>query len=111
MDKYDVTLYVYDITNGKKINDLGMAKQFSPMFIGKTIEGVYHTSLVVYGVEYFFGGGICRGYPKVINYNLSQHLTDSLSKKVCSVLLKFLKKCLKNTLMKLTLSLASKPIT
>lgn len=51
----------------KDVFRLGMAKQFSPMFIGKTIEGVYHTSIVVYGIEFFFGGGICRGYPKVIN--------------------------------------------
>lgn len=53
-----VTLLVYDISNG-------MAKSFSPMFLGKVIEGIYHTSIVVYGREYFYGGGICNAFPKV----------------------------------------------
>ena len=53
-----VTMLLYDISNG-------MAKQFSPMMVGKVIEAIYHSSIVVYGVEYFFGGGICTGQPKV----------------------------------------------
>lgn len=57
-DKYLVMLYVYDITNG-------MAKTMSPMFLGKVIEGVWHTGLVVYEKEYFYGGGICVGVPGV----------------------------------------------
>lgn len=60
-DKYTVSLYLYDISNG-------MAKSFSPMLIGKVIEGVWHTGLVVYGKEYFYGGGICQAAPKV-NFN------------------------------------------
>ena len=44
----------------------GMAKGMSQMFLGKQIDGVWHTSIVVYGVEYYFGGGICTSYPKVI---------------------------------------------
>jgi len=56
-------LYEYDISKG-------MAKSFSPMFIGKTIEAIYHTSIVVYGMEYFFGGAICREYPKSTPYGL-----------------------------------------
>ena len=43
-----------------------MAKSLSPMLIGKTVDGIYHTSLVLYGVEYYFGGGICQGVPKVL---------------------------------------------
>jgi hypothetical protein len=58
-DKFKVKLFTYDISNG-------MAKSFSPMFIGKVIEGVWHTSLVVYGNEYFYGGGVCVEKPKVI---------------------------------------------
>lgn len=51
-----VTLNVYDLTNG-------MARQLSPMLIGKQIDGIWHTSLVVFNHEYFFGGGICIEYP------------------------------------------------
>jgi hypothetical protein len=57
-NKFQVSIYLYDITNG-------MARSFSPMILGKTIEGVWHTALVVYGNEYFYGGGVCVGAPKV----------------------------------------------
>jgi hypothetical protein len=58
-EKTNVKVYLYDISNG-------MAKSLSPMFLGKTIEGVWHTGLVVYGNEYYYGGGVCQGTPKVI---------------------------------------------
>ena len=45
-----------------------MARAMSPMLVGKTIDAIYHSSIVVYGVEYFYGGGICEGVPGVI-YN------------------------------------------
>lgn len=51
---YTVQLNLYDLSNG-------MAKKFSPMFLGKEIEAIWHTGLVIYGKEYFFGGGICEG--------------------------------------------------
>jgi len=41
-----------------------MGKVYGPMFIGKPVEAVYHTSVVVYGLEYFFGGGIQSATPK-----------------------------------------------
>ena len=52
-----VTLYVYDITSG-------MAKSMSMMMIGQQIDAIYHTSLVVFGKEYYFGAGICADPPK-----------------------------------------------
>lgn len=52
-----VTLYVYDIT-------MGMAKNMSMMLIGQQIDAIYHTSLVVFGKEYYFGAGICSDAPK-----------------------------------------------
>lgn len=50
-DSYKVTLNVYDLSQG-------LARQLSTTFLGKAIEGIWHTGVVVYGYEYFFGGGI-----------------------------------------------------
>lgn len=47
----DVELYVYDLSNG-------MAKAFSEPLLGVRIEAVYHTSIVLGGVEYVYDGGI-----------------------------------------------------
>ncbi|CAD8199233.1 unnamed protein product [Paramecium pentaurelia] len=58
---YKVTLNMYDLSQG-------MAKQFSPMFLGKQIDAIWHTGIVVYGKEYFFGGGICAQAPKTTIY-------------------------------------------
>jgi len=54
--KEKVQLYVYDITRG-------MARQMAPMLIGQPLEGVWHTGVVLFGQEYFFGGGIVQGVP------------------------------------------------
>ncbi|KAF5832430.1 PPPDE putative peptidase domain-containing protein [Dunaliella salina] len=40
-----------DLTNG-------LAQVIGPMLIGRPVEGVWHTSIVVRGREYFFGGGV-----------------------------------------------------
>lgn len=53
---YQVELFVYDLTRG-------LAKTVSPGILGKQIDGIWHTGVVAYGREYFFGpGGIesCR---------------------------------------------------
>ncbi|KAF2296439.1 hypothetical protein GH714_037987 [Hevea brasiliensis] len=46
-----VTLNVYDLSQG-------LARQLSTTFLGKAVEGIWHTGVVVYGNEYYFGGGI-----------------------------------------------------
>ena len=46
-----VELYIYDLTQG-------MARMMSQALIGKQIDGVWHTGVVVFGIEYFYGGGI-----------------------------------------------------
>lgn len=46
-----VLLNVYDLSQG-------LARQLSTSFLGKAIEGIWHTGIVVYGNEYYFGGGI-----------------------------------------------------
>ncbi|KAM7527396.1 hypothetical protein LguiB_030806 [Lonicera macranthoides] len=48
---HKVSLNVYDLSQG-------LARQLSTSFLGKAIEGIWHTGVVVYGNEYYFGGGI-----------------------------------------------------
>ncbi|CAK9157855.1 unnamed protein product, partial [Ilex paraguariensis] len=50
-DGYKVSLNVYDLSQG-------LARQLSTSFLGKAIEGIWHTGVVVYDKEYYFGGGI-----------------------------------------------------
>ncbi|PHJ18735.1 uba ts-n domain-containing protein [Cystoisospora suis] len=50
--RWSVQLRVYDISKG-------LARQLSPMLLGRQIDGVWHTGVVVYGYEYFYGGGVC----------------------------------------------------
>merc|ERR550525_1469753 len=45
-----VQAYVYDITQG-------MVKGVSRMIVGKQIDIVPHTGIVVFGKEYYFGSG------------------------------------------------------
>ena len=46
---YPVKLFIYDLSGG-------MAKRFAPLFgIDFEIEGIWHTSIVVHGMEVFFG--------------------------------------------------------
>jgi len=54
---HPVELWLFDLSNG-------MAKQLSPALVGREIEGIWHTSVIVYGKEHFFGGeGICFEKP------------------------------------------------
>ncbi|KAF8895174.1 PPPDE putative peptidase domain-containing protein [Infundibulicybe gibba] len=46
-----VKLYVYDLSNG-------MAQQLSRQLTGRQIDGIWHSSVVVYGKEVFYGQGI-----------------------------------------------------
>ncbi|GAA5904725.1 uncharacterized protein JCM6883_003886 [Sporobolomyces salmoneus] len=46
-----IELYQYDLSNG-------MAQSLGPMLIGRPIEGIWHTSIVLFGVEIWFGQGI-----------------------------------------------------
>lgn len=50
-ESHKVSLNVYDLSQG-------MARQLSMTFLGKAIEGIWHTGIVVYGNEYYFGDGI-----------------------------------------------------
>ena len=51
-----VELRLYDLSNG-------LARNLSLSLLGKYIDGIWHSGIVVFGVEYFFGGGICKQDP------------------------------------------------
>ncbi|KAA6420390.1 MAG: hypothetical protein FRX49_09552, partial [Trebouxia sp. A1-2] len=54
--EHRVQLYVYDLSNG-------LARKLSPLLLNKQIEGVWHTSIVVGGLEYYFGCGVNQSSP------------------------------------------------
>lgn len=60
MDDFEaesVQLYIYDLTKGAAVI-------MSEMLLGRRIEGIWHTAVVVYGQEFFYGGqGIQRVQP------------------------------------------------
>uniref|UniRef100_A0A3Q2NXR6 palmitoyl-protein hydrolase n=1 Tax=Fundulus heteroclitus TaxID=8078 RepID=A0A3Q2NXR6_FUNHE len=47
--RYNVQLYIYDLSRG-------MARSLSPIMLGKQLGGIWHTAIVAYGDEFFFGG-------------------------------------------------------
>ncbi|KAI3360075.1 hypothetical protein L3Q82_014393, partial [Scortum barcoo] len=47
--RYNVQLYIYDLSRG-------MARSLSPIMLGKQLDGIWHTAIVAYGDEFFFGG-------------------------------------------------------
>ena len=55
--KFRVTINLYDLSQG-------MARQMSKPLLGKQLDGIWHTGIVVYNEEFFYSGGICRGISK-----------------------------------------------
>lgn len=53
---YPVKLFVYDLSRG-------MARSMSLPLTGRQIDGIWHTSIVAWDREYFFGQGISVVYP------------------------------------------------
>ena len=47
----EVKLAVYDLSRG-------MARAFSQALLGTHVDGIWHTGVVVFGKEYYFGGGV-----------------------------------------------------
>ncbi|KAG0648791.1 Desumoylating isopeptidase 1 [Hyphodiscus hymeniophilus] len=52
----NVQLYVYDLSRG-------MARNMSAAFLGIQIEAIYHTAVVMEGIEYLYDGGIKTARP------------------------------------------------
>jgi hypothetical protein len=58
-----VELALYDLSRG-------MAFAMSQQILGQRIDGIWHTGIVVYGYEWFFGGGIqCLPYGAFASQN------------------------------------------
>lgn len=77
-----VQLYVYDISGG-------FAKNWSSILLGKQIDIVPHTGIVLDNREYFYGSGICEGEPgncieispiKIIDLGCTTKTTKEISK-------------------------------
>ncbi|NWU97986.1 DESI1 isopeptidase, partial [Upupa epops] len=47
---HPVKLYVYDLSKG-------MARRLSPIMLGKQLDGIWHTSIIVHKDEFFYGSG------------------------------------------------------
>eukprot|EP00929_Paragymnodinium_shiwhaense_P021315 TRINITY_DN13934_c0_g1_i1.p1 TRINITY_DN13934_c0_g1~~TRINITY_DN13934_c0_g1_i1.p1 ORF type:complete len:532 (-),score=145.07 TRINITY_DN13934_c0_g1_i1:209-1804(-) len=54
--KTPVELLLYDISNG-------IAERFSSLCLGEEFEAIYHTSILVFGKEYWYGGQVFRSTP------------------------------------------------
>ncbi|WVF66192.1 hypothetical protein IAT40_000932 [Kwoniella sp. CBS 6097] len=64
-----VQLYVYDLSHG-------MAKSMSMMLTGKQIDGIWHTSVVAFGREVFYGQGILESNPGTTHHGPPLHIID-----------------------------------
>ncbi|CAH1417876.1 unnamed protein product [Lactuca virosa] len=66
---HKVSLHVYDLSHG-------LARQLSMSFLGKTIEAIWHTGVVVYGREYYYGRGIQEVVAGTAPYGTPMRVVD-----------------------------------
>ncbi|TFK24385.1 thioredoxin family protein [Coprinopsis marcescibilis] len=64
-----VKLYVYDLSNG-------MARQLSRQLTGRQIDGIWHTSVVVFNNEIFYGQGISITQPGKSHHGTPMQILD-----------------------------------
>ncbi|KAI0917382.1 hypothetical protein AcW1_007420 [Taiwanofungus camphoratus] len=64
-----VEIYVYDLSNG-------LAKQLSLQLTGKQIDGIWHTSVVVFGKEISYGQGISITVPRQFHLGKPLQILD-----------------------------------
>ena len=62
-NSFPVTLHIYDLSQG-------MAESMSEAMLGKRIDGIWHTGVVVYDQEFYFSGGICSDPVGVTPYGV-----------------------------------------
>ena len=61
--KYKVKIYVYDLS-------CGTFKNLSRSILHKKIDAIWHSSIVVYDEEYFYGGKIFHDKPKKTEFGI-----------------------------------------
>ena len=66
---YPIKIYVYDLSQG-------MASMYSQQLIGKQVDGIWHTAIIVYEKEYFYGGGIQSDNPGQTPYGTPARKID-----------------------------------
>jgi len=64
-----VQLYVYDLS-------AGMARSLSSQVLGKQIAGIWHTSIVVGGIEYYFSAGVQSAAAGNTHFGLPEKVID-----------------------------------
>ncbi|KAH3679239.1 hypothetical protein WICPIJ_008657 [Wickerhamomyces pijperi] len=67
---YPVQVYVYDISHG-------LARIYSQTILGISLDAIYHTSVVVYGKEYYFDQeGVVAGVPQFTRFGKPQQVLN-----------------------------------
>lgn len=64
-----VKVHAYDLTGG-------MARQMSMQFLGKQMDAVYHTGIVAFGKEWWFGGGLSSATPGTTHFGSPLEIID-----------------------------------
>lgn len=75
--EWQVSLHLYDLSRG-------IAQVLSPWLLKEQLEGVWHTGIVVYGKEYYFGGDIYYDTPAKTGFGtprIAIHLGTTLRQK------------------------------
>jgi len=66
---WKVQLYLYDLTNG-------LAATLGPSLIGRPLEAIWHSSIVVYQTEFYFGNGLFTSQPGRTHFGAPRKIID-----------------------------------
>ena len=66
----DIYLWIFRVLSSSSdvlsCCSMGMAANMSEGVLGKKIDGIWHTGVYVFGLEYFYGGGIQKCPPQLV---------------------------------------------
>jgi len=69
--KTRVELLLYDIS-------YGASRLFSPLLLGRRFEAIYHSSVLVFGTEFWYGGQIFENEPPIDPQTFGPPMSDAL---------------------------------